>query len=206
MASSAATTGFTGRPTGDARWRTVDIVVAAAVAVVFGVVFWAWDNLWNTLAGVAVPAKAMFYGVWVMAGVLGALIVRKPGAALFTEFLAGLFSALVAVTWSGASIIVYGLLEGLAAELVFALARYRRWTLPVALLSGLAAGAMAAVLDLWVYRYYPGFSGGWQVGYLAIVALSGLVIAGGLSWLLVRALAVTGVLAPFASGRGQRLV
>ena len=29
------------------RWRTVDIVVAAIIAVAFGVVFWAWNLLWN---------------------------------------------------------------------------------------------------------------------------------------------------------------
>lgn len=190
---------------GATRWRTVDIVVASAIAVVFGVVFWAWDNLWGVLA-VAVPLKALLYGVWVMAGVVGALVVRKPGAALYTEFLAGLFSALVAVSWSSSSIIVYGLLQGAAAEVAFLMLRYRRWTLPVALLSGVLAGVMAAVLDLWIYRYYEGFSSGWQLGYLIILAVSGLVIAGAMSWLLVRALAATGVLSPFASGRQQRLV
>src|SRR5258706_3503888 len=29
------------------RWRTVDIVVAAVIAVAFGVVFYAWDQLWG---------------------------------------------------------------------------------------------------------------------------------------------------------------
>jgi energy-coupling factor transport system substrate-specific component len=183
----------------------VDIVVASTIAVVFGVVFWAWDNLWSVLT-IAVPLKAVVYGVWVLAGPLGALVVRKPGAALYTEFLAGLFSALVAVSWSGASIVVYGLLQGAAAELAFLLVRYRRWTLPVALLAGLLAGLMAAVLDLWIYRYYDGFSSSWQLSYLLIVAASGLVLAGGLSWVLVRALAATGVLSPFAAGRQQPLV
>jgi energy-coupling factor transport system substrate-specific component len=28
------------------RWRTVDIVVTAVVAVAFGVVFWAWNYVW----------------------------------------------------------------------------------------------------------------------------------------------------------------
>ena len=29
-------------------WRTVDIVVTAAIAVAFGVVFWAWNFVWAT--------------------------------------------------------------------------------------------------------------------------------------------------------------
>ena len=35
----------TSRPTRNATWRTVDIVVAAVIAVAFGVVFWAWNQL-----------------------------------------------------------------------------------------------------------------------------------------------------------------
>ena len=39
-------------------WRTVDIVVAAVIAVAFGVVFWAWNALWATTspAFAALPA------------------------------------------------------------------------------------------------------------------------------------------------------
>ena len=40
-----------------ARWRTVDIVVASAIAVAFGVVFWAWGHLWNTASAGASPAS-----------------------------------------------------------------------------------------------------------------------------------------------------
>ena len=32
-------------------WRVVDIVVASSIAVAFGVVFWAWGNLWNATQG-----------------------------------------------------------------------------------------------------------------------------------------------------------
>lgn len=191
------------RPVG--RWRTVDIVVASAIAAVFGIVFFAWNNLWSVL-DVAVPAKAVIYGVWVMAGVVGALVIRRPGAALYTEFLAGLFSALVAVSWSGASIIVYGLIQGLAAELVFAVFAWKRWNPVVAAFAGAFAGFAAAMLDLYVYRYYPGFSGGWQVGYIAVLVASGAVIAGLLSWVLVRSLAATGVLDAFASGRSRKRI
>ena len=34
----------------DTAWRTRDIVVAATIGVVFGIVFWAWNILWNTAA------------------------------------------------------------------------------------------------------------------------------------------------------------
>jgi energy-coupling factor transport system substrate-specific component len=187
-------------------WRTVDVVVASAIAVAFGVIFWAWGQLWNTVQPAFTgfpPAQGFMYGVWLLPGVLGALVIRKPGAALYTELVASIVSALLGTAW-GLQVVLYGLVEGAAPELVFAFLLYRSWRLPAALLAGAAAGIAAALLDL--AFYYTDWSGGWQVSYVALLSVSSLVIAGIGSWLLVRALATTGVLAPFASGRDQRLV
>ena len=74
----------------------VDIVVAAAVAVAFGVVFLAWNALCAATAPLFAflpPAQAIIYGVWLLPAVLVGLIVRRPGAALF----GGLVSAAVSV-------------------------------------------------------------------------------------------------------------
>src|SRR5207247_11293147 len=82
--------------TRDVQWRTVDIVVAAAIAVAFGVVFWVWNQVWAaaTPAFTAVPpAQNIIYGVWLVPAVLAGLIIRKPGAALFTELVAASVSA-----------------------------------------------------------------------------------------------------------------
>src|SRR4051812_1478390 len=67
------------------RWRTIDSVIASIVAVAFGVIFWAWNLLWNgPLNGVPPPVRCVIYGMWLVPAVLGALIVRKPGAAFYT--------------------------------------------------------------------------------------------------------------------------
>lgn len=203
MTSTTARSASTASPARRA-WRTVDIVVAAVLAVAFGVVFQAWSLLWNAVDPFATafePVTGVLVGVWVMAGVVGAMIIRKPGAALFVELVAATVSALLGSQW-GASTIVYGLCQGLAVELVFLAFAYRRWGLPVALLGGAAAGATAGVLDI-VY-YYAGWAAEWKAAYLGFVVLSGVVLAGFLGWALVRALATTGVLTPFASGREQR--
>src|SRR2546423_1699793 len=79
-------------------WRTVDIVVAAAIAIAFGVVIWGWNQLWAaaTPAFVAIPAaQNILYGMWLLPAVLGGLIIRKPGAALFTELVAAAVSAIL---------------------------------------------------------------------------------------------------------------
>ena len=72
---------------------------------------------------------------------------------------------------------------------------------PTAAVAGAVAGLAAVVLD--VVLYYPDWSAGWVATYAVVVAASSALIAGVGSWLLVRALAPTGVLAPFPSGREQ---
>ncbi len=184
------------------RWRTVDIVVAAVIAVGFGVIFWAWGLLWNGPAeAIPLPGRAFMYGVWLMPAVLGALIIRKPGAAFFTETIAALVSVALGSAW-GWTLAIQGPVEALGAELVFAIFAYRAFGLAVAALAGGAAGLAAGVYD--VVFWYPASdfdTGTMRVPYVAITVGSSVVIAGVGSYLLMKALAQTGALDRFPSGR-----
>jgi len=183
------------------RWRTVDIVVTAVLGAAFGVVFWAWGLLWSSTGaafGAFPPAQAVMYGVWLVPAVLAPLIVRKPGAGLFAELIAAIVSALLGSAW-GTLTIVYGLLQGLAGEAGFAAFGYRRFGWPQALLAAALTGATAAVLDL--YNYYPDWTAGWKVTYLALVVASTTVVAGIGAMVLSRALGASGALSSFAAGR-----
>jgi energy-coupling factor transport system permease protein len=195
------------QPVPSVRWRTVDIVVAAVIAVAFGVVFWAWGLLYNGPAdAIALPGRAVLYGVWLVPGVLGGLIIRKPGAALFTEVLATIVSIAIGAVW-GWPLINEGILEALGAELGFALFLYRRYGLLVASIAGALSGAVAGVYDIVVYYPASDFStAAMRVPYVAIVAASSLVVAGIGSWALAKALAQTGVLDRFPSGRERAAV
>jgi energy-coupling factor transport system substrate-specific component len=190
------------------RWRTVDIIVTAIIAVAFGIVFWAWNSLWfgpfqAAFAGFP-PAAAVINGVWFVPAVLAPLIVRKPGAGLFAELVAAIISALIGSAW-GMSVVWYGLVQGAAGELGFAAFRYRRWTPVQAAFSGALVGAGASVLDLATYT--PGeWQLSWQVVYVLLQVASGAIIAGLGSYALTRALSNTGVLDPFPSGHARELV
>ncbi|HEY8170372.1 MAG TPA: ECF transporter S component [Candidatus Limnocylindria bacterium] len=184
-------------------WRTVDIVVAAVVAVAFGVAFLAW----NWLAAATTPAFAFFppaqavlNGLWLMPAVLVGLIVRRPGAAFFGGFVAAAVSVVLGSVY-GADALVSGLVQGFGAELGFALGLYRRWTLPFAMISGALAGLAATIHDVPIY-YRDAGADVWLVYGIASVA-SGAIVAGIGGWLLVRALVRTGVLGEFAAGREQ---
>jgi len=189
------------------RWRTIDIVIASIIAVAFGVIFWAWNALWGaTTAAFAFypPAHALLYGVWLVPAVLAGLIIRKPGAALFTETVAAVISALLGAQW-GALVIPQGLVEGLGAEVAFAVLLYRSWRLPSAVLAGALAGLGAGLFDFFVWNSAYAL---WElrVPNLVVTVLSSAIIAGVGSWALVRALAPTGVLDRFGAGRERALV
>jgi len=186
-----------------AGWRLVDVVVAAVLAVAFGAVFQLWNLLWAGLGpafSAFPPLQGFMYGVWMLPAVVVPMVVRRRGAALFGEVMAAVVSALFGAPW-GLLTVVYGLMQGGAAELVFALGLYRVWGLPIALVAGAAAGAAGALLDL--VLYYPDWASGWQLVYALLVIPSAALIAGLGGWLLVRALARTGVLATFPSGGEQ---
>jgi energy-coupling factor transport system substrate-specific component len=187
-------------------WRTVDIVVAAAIAIAFGVVFWAWNQVWAaaTPAFVAVPpAQNILYGVWLVPAVLAGLIIRKPGAALFTELVAASVSAILGSQW-GLDTLVSGALQGLGAEIVFLIVGYRRWTIAVALIAAVGTALAAWVHDTPLYYSDIGLSA--QIVILAFMVVSAIVIAGIGSWLLMQSLVQTGVLAQFPAGRTQQRV
>ena len=191
------------QPPALSRWRTVDIVVTAVLGVAFGVLFWAWNLLWAATGAwftAFPPAQAVVYGVWLLPAVVAPLIVRKPGAAILAETVAAIVSALLGAQW-GAQVVLYGLIEGLAGELGYALFGYRRFGWLQTALSAVLAGAAAAVLDL-VY-WYPTWTGGWKLTYVLVVVLSTLVVAGAGGLALTRALARTGALSSFASGRSR---
>ncbi|OBB20536.1 hypothetical protein A5763_25330 [Mycolicibacterium fortuitum] len=184
------------------RWRVVDIVVASVLATAAGLVFVVWNIASNPISApltAALPGlQALLAGGWLFAGVLTALVIRKPGAALYGELVAATVSALVGNQW-GVLTLESGLVQGLGAELVFAAFFYRRWGLPVALIAGAVAGLALAINDL--ILWYPGSANTFALIYTVSAILSGTLVAGLVSWFAVRGLAKTGALSRFASGR-----
>ena len=193
-------------------WRTVDILTIAFLGAALGVAFWGWGVFYNgpvtALKIGYAPLMGLFVGPWFLAGVVGGLVVRRPGAALFCEVVAALVSMLPGTEW-GATVLISGVLQGLGAELAFAIFGHKAFSVAVAAL----AGALSAPLQ-WGFEVMslPAGGGGWyaewvlrdKVVYLGAMMLSGAVIAGVLGWLLVRALARAGALSAFPPGQEHR--
>ncbi|MET3811382.1 ECF transporter S component [Arthrobacter sp. UYEF3] len=189
--------------TGKHSWRVVDIVLAALIAVAGGVIFWAWDQGANLISvpvnAVYPPLTGLYAGGWMIPALLGMLVVRKPGAALFCEAVAAT-GELIMGSQYGTTVLISGILQGLGAELIFAAFLYKKFNLPVALLAGAGAGLFCGLNDSFLpWGWNIAYEAGDKLAYIVFCSISGAVIAGGLSWLATRGLARTGVLASFAS-------
>ena len=200
--SSAITskTGF------DVRYRTIDLVTITTLGVAFGVILWGWDKLYEPLSKLAVfsypPSAGLLGGIWLSAGVVGGLIIRKPGAAFATEFIAaGVSVIIVGGNQWGFSTFASGFWQGLGAELIFLALFYKRFGVVVAALAGAAAAIAEAIYEWHAYYAYWDFDK--KLAYLGFFAVSGIVIAGVGGSALVRALARAGVLDAFGPGHEQ---
>lgn len=184
------------------RWRVVDIVVVTVIAVACAGIFIVWNVAYKGPSMFLDPllpgVKGLVAGPWLIAGVLGGLIVRKPGAAIYAEMVAASVSALLGNEW-GAMTLLSGFVQGLGAELVFAIFLYRAWRLPVAALAGAVAGLACGINDsvLW----YAGYETLFKIVYIGATTVSGAIIAGVGAWALTKLLAATGALSRFAAGR-----
>ncbi len=184
------------------RWRTIDIVTAPILGVALGLVYWGWDQLNNVITLVAAfafpPLGGILGGGWLIAAVVGGMIIRRPGAALLVELVAAFIEMALGNQW-GFSTMISGLIQGAGAELIFAVFAYRRFGMPPAMLAGTLAAVLESLYE-W-FSYYPDWHLGFKIIYLVLFAVSGALLAGLCGWLLVRGLAATGVLDAFGPGR-----
>ena len=187
-------------------WRVIDIVTAAVLGVACGLIFAVWNQVGNAalegLKAITPGLDGLATGVWLLGGTLGGYVIRKPGAALFVELMAATVSMALGSQWA-VETIYSGLAQGIGAEVVFALVAYRRFNAAIVGVAGAVSFAFEWVLELFLYAHIEkGLL--YNVIYLVCGAISGIVLAGLLAWALTNALAKTGALDRFASGRGAR--
>ena len=186
-------------------WRTVDLLTIAFLGAALGIAYWGWGLAYEApakgLAAVFPPLQGITSAPWLIAGVVGGLVVRRPGAALACEVVAALVSMLPGTQW-GASTLVSGILQGLGAEIGFLLLGYGAFGLGAALLAGALAAPLEAVYEWQVY--WTDWGTDYKVLYGVILTAAGAFVAGGLGWLLTRALARAGALGAFPAGQEAR--
>ncbi len=187
-------------------WNTNELVTMAVLAVIFAVVF----NLWSfATSGPLKPLydglggwNSLLSGVWFIPGLLVPYIIRRPGAALLGEGVAGFLSFLLGSPWGFMGAAIAGLTQGIGAETAFAATRWRNYSLPVMLLAGLlsAITGWVFVYPMWNAANAFDFN---LINFIASI-ISVEVIGVGGSILLANALRGTGVLNRFAIVRDSK--
>jgi energy-coupling factor transport system substrate-specific component len=171
-------------------YTTSEIVFLASLGIVFGVANVGLGSSVQVAAALLGPLGAAILGGYVqISQVLGGYIVRRPGAATFTMLVNGAVQFL-AGNPAGAILFLFGLVQGLGAEASYALGRYRNYSLPWVLLAGGLAQVFSHFLAVVLF--------GWDASSTIFIAsvpvtfISGVVLAGGIAWLLAKALERSG--------------
>ena len=186
------------------RWKTLDVILTANLALVFGLLFLGWGLVWEVvrpLEAILPGLRDSAYGFWFLAAIVVPYIVRKPGAAIAAETLAALAEFLAGGEW-GLTLLISGLVQGGMAEIVFAATGYRKWTLPVLALAGAAAGVGSLVVDytFWYSTLAPGV----LAVMLVMRLISGALLSGWFGKAIVDGLSRAGALGSFAVAREQK--
>jgi energy-coupling factor transport system substrate-specific component len=173
------------------RWTQREIVVVAAIGVVFGVVYLAWVQLWLVLqAAMGQLSMDLVFGLWFVASVLAAYVVRKPGAAFFAEVVAAV-AEVATGNPAGLILLLTGVIQGAGAELPFAATRWRRYDWPVLLASG-ASAAVFSFVYTWIRFKYGALDTGLVVTMFVLRVVSGMVLGSVLGKVLGDGLLKTG--------------
>lgn len=168
-----------------------DILITIVIAFIFSVIYKIWGPLYSVVGVLGLHIDQLIYGMWFMAATVAFLIIRKPGVALLAELAAAQGEFLFGGQW-GISLLLYGLVQGIGCELIFAMYRYKSYRLYVVCLAAVGAAIGSLLLD--VYYGYIDSLAAWNLMLLMVNRLIGsILITGFFAYYLVKALDKTGV-------------
>ncbi|GGO02897.1 ECF transporter S component [Saccharibacillus kuerlensis] len=168
-----------------------DVLVTVVVSLVLGIVYHLWASVSSVAGLLFLQSNELVYGMWFAASTLAFLLIRKPGVALIAEIAAAHLEIAFGSAY-GIQLLLYSVVQGLGAELVFAAFRYRKATAFVAGLAGIAAAAGSLLADIY-YGYVTEYATWLLILKYTLRAISGFVIAGYLMYGLAKLLEKAGV-------------
>ena len=173
-----------------------ELVLTVVISVAIGVAFWGWTFVYEMakpflkLAGL----NYLVAGFWIFASVFLSKIVQKPTIALIASIVAAFVESLL--TQWGMMTLVWGLVQGLGAEMIFLFFGYKRWDLKVLILASSLSTLFSYLLDYFIYDYHS-----LQVGIVSIQVVTYIIssafLAGYLSQVVSARLLKLGLLDQF---------
>ena len=173
------------------KWQPLDIAVGATLGAACGVIFWGFNFAYmpiSSVFGAILPGFAsIVHAVWYFSGTLAVLILRKPGAALYVNLIGTLVETVIGSQFDLGFVIISALLQGVFAEIPFALTRYRMFNLPISIASG-ALVALEYGTYLMLFRYVGvSFVSPRGIVHMISEVTGGVLISGVMAWYLMLA-------------------
>ena len=181
------------------QFHTKDIALMSVLATLNGVLTFYLTPLSKILTQFGGPiAASILTGLYMLYGVLGYYIIRKPGTGMMLfGFGAFVQSCVTPPVYGIQSVIIAAICYIIVIELVFAMLQYRVWSTPILML---VSGAM---VPLWFYFAchlfgYTAWGGDVLAIALFIRIVSGVFLCGLLAKVIGDRLVKTGLLRGFA--------
>lgn len=178
-----------------------EVILTVVIAILCGIVYTLWGPVYD-LIGVLTAGfvKQLVYGVWFIASIIAAYIIRKPGVALFAGIAAASGELFMGI---GLGALISGAAQSIGPELVLLFTRYKRWSLGILMAMSVAACAGSLVIDytFWGYGEKTVFV---QVMSIIFRTVGSLFVCGWLGKKIVDTLAKTGVLNSYAVVRSEQ--
>jgi energy-coupling factor transport system permease protein len=187
------------------KWNLREIVLMSILGVVFAVIYLFFFTVGTGLTNILTPfglgqfGYEVIFGIWFIVSIITAYIIRKPGAALISETIAGGIQVLLGSP-AGPMLIVSAFIQGLGAEAAFAATKYRNYSKGVLVAAGIGAAILSFIWGLY-HSGYIALSFPLLSSMLVVRVISGALIAGLLGKWITERLADTGVLRSYALGK-----
>jgi energy-coupling factor transport system permease protein len=171
--------------------KLTDILVTIVISIAFGILYKIWGPLYYAVKPFGLHIDQLIYGMWFMAATVAFLIIRKPGVALLAEIAASSGEFLMGSEF-GLEVLLYGLIQGLFAEFILFVFRYKRFDLFVISLAALGSCAGSLIMDF--YKGYIGDLSTWNLTLFIVFRIIGSILFTGLFAVsIAKALEATGV-------------
>lgn len=180
-----------------------EIVFIGVLSVAIGVSYWGWTFVYEITKPFLklVGLNYLTSGFWLFIGIFIPLIIRRPGAAILASVIAAGVEGFI--THWGIVALLWGLIQGLGAELVFFSTSYKKWTTPVLIMAGISSASLSYLLDFFYYDYQSLKSTLILTQYLSYI-ISAVVFAVLLSLIIIKRLTKIQILNRFLIAKENR--
>ncbi len=139
-------------------WKLKDVLMVAAVAALFSIVYLGCTYAGGLLYGLLTPlglgslGYEPFYGIYFMAGAFGVYVLRKPGTGVISEFLAAIIECLLG-NYFGPVIMLSGLVQGVGFELLIALKGYKKFDRATMIEAAVVCSVLTMIYNILIRGY-----------------------------------------------------